>query len=114
MNGEIGIDRYTLMARCIVETTNEQPTGQRRQLYPMPCGTYRRRRSKGRDVGTRLSDSLCRTAEMNTTLESNYTPIKLNGICVCTCTDKSLEGYKMQKSLGDDLNYTEKKRMISF
>ena len=87
MNGEIGIDRYTLMARCIVETTNEQPTGQCRQLYPMPCGTYRRRRSKGRDVGTRLSDLLCRTAETNTTLESNYTPIKLNGICVCKCTE---------------------------
>ena len=37
-----------------------------------------REAQKGRDTCIRIADSQCSTAETNTTLESNYTPIKKN------------------------------------
>ena len=41
-------------------------------------GVSDRETHKGGDIHTQIADSLCCTEETNTTLRSNYTPIKKN------------------------------------
>ena len=48
------------------------------QLSPRAVGWRRggREAQQGEDICMHIADSLCCTVEMNTTLQSNYTPIK--------------------------------------
>ena len=44
------------------------------QLYSVPCGKLNGKAVQGRgDICICLADSLCSTAETNTTLQNNYT-----------------------------------------
>ena len=48
-------------------------------LYPMFCGDPSGKEIQKRgNVCTYIADSLCYIAETNTTLQSNYTPIKID------------------------------------
>lgn len=48
------------------------------ELYSMLCGDVNGKEiQKGGDICTRAAESLCYTAEIDTTLQNNYTQIKL-------------------------------------
>ena len=48
------------------------------KLYSVICGDLNRRKSKKEGIYViHIADPLCCTAETNTTLESNYTPVKI-------------------------------------
>ena len=83
MNWEIGIDIYTLL--CIKQVVNEDliySTGNSTQ-----CSVTTKLIRKSKEEGIYVcvcvcvcvcvTDSLCCTAESNTTLQSNYTPMKI-------------------------------------
>ena len=65
MNWEFGIDIYTLL--CIIQITNENLLY--RELYSMLCGDLNGKEiSERKDIHIHITDSLCCTAETNTTL----------------------------------------------
>ena len=50
-----------------------------RKLYPVLCGDINGKEIQKRgDISTCILDSICSIAEINTTLQSNSTPIKIN------------------------------------
>ena len=54
------------------------PTVQHRELYSILCnGLYGKESEKRLDICIRITDSLCCTAESNTILSINSTPIKI-------------------------------------
>ena len=70
MNWEIGIDIYTLLILCIKQITNEniQYIAQGTQ-YLRFCGDLNGKEIQVRgDIRIHIADSLCCTAETNTTL----------------------------------------------
>ena len=73
MNWEIGIDIYTPLIRCIKSVTNKS------LLYSTGTFTLWWSKWEGnlkqRDICVSTADSLCYTAETNTTLKSNYMPM---------------------------------------
>jgi len=65
MNWEIGTDIYTLL--CIIQITNENLLF--RELYSVLCGDLNGKEiSKRKGKHIHITDSLCCTAETNTTL----------------------------------------------
>ena len=67
---------YTLL--CIKEITNENLLYSSGNSTEVLCGNLKWGVWKGRGTGIHLTDSLCCTVEANTTLWSNYIPIKIN------------------------------------
>ena len=77
INWEIGVDIYTVLYIYVKQITNKYP------LYSIGNSTqhavmaYTGKESKKRvDICICITDSLCYTAETNTTLQLDYTPIK--------------------------------------
>ena len=72
-NWEIGTDIYVLGMKRITDENL-----QHRELYSVLCGDVNEKEiQKGGDICTHVADSLCCTAEIDTTLQNNYTKIKL-------------------------------------
>ena len=76
MNWEVGTDIYTLL--CIKQVTNENLLHSTGNYSMLRSDLNGKEIQKGGNICVHITDSLCRTAETNTTLKSNYTPIKMN------------------------------------
>ena len=64
--------------RCIKQITNENTLQTQGTLLSTLGDLNVKEILKRGDIGILLADSLCCTTEINTTLQSNYIPIKIN------------------------------------
>ena len=87
-----GTDTHTLLITIdtVYKRDNEwAPTLEPRELYSVLHGDLNGKEIQNRaDICICMADSFCCTAETNTTLQSNYTPVKIN-FKKYMCTSKS-------------------------
>ena len=70
---------HTLLILCIQQVTNKNLLPSSENPYSMLCGGLNGKEIKKRvDICICIADPLCYIAEINTTLQSNYTPLKIN------------------------------------